>query len=91
MSQLRNKLIDYLMVNGQTPLVIQEQPYTVVRMTFICNDKLFIEVGFSKVKWSDKWDAEYGVNMACGKAAAKIAKKLIESDDYLLLEDLKNE
>lgn len=83
--KLRDQIIEYVMVQSKIPYIIQERPYTAIEMTFNIKGKDFEARGFSKVKWPDKWDEEYGFNLACCKAAAKIAKQILESKDYIYL------
>src|SRR3972149_2300770 len=83
MSKLRDKLMDYVLVNSTVSIVIQEKPYSAVQMSLGFKDKLFTAKGFSKVKWPDVWNDEFGYNLACQKAASKIVKQLLESKDYI--------
>ena len=79
-------------VSGMTVEVWQDEPWTAVTIDaesfvvintnwlerFGSSSYPFIEHGFSKVCWPDKWDAQRGIDLAVEKAIAKIAKKLAE-------------
>jgi hypothetical protein len=77
MSKLRDKLIDYVMSNSIVHNIIQEKPYTALEMIFKFKGEVFAAKGFSKVKWPDNWDDEFGYCLACDKAVAKIAKEIM--------------
>lgn len=56
--------------------VWQDQPNTAVNLYISFGRQPYQAYGFAKVQWPDKWDAEYGVELAKRKARAKIAKRI---------------
>lgn len=77
MTKIRDELIDLVMAKSTVPLTIQEKPYTAIEMIFEHSHEVFVAKGFSKVKWPDKWDDEFGFDLACLKAASKIVKEIM--------------
>lgn len=55
---------------------LQECPYTAVGMTYLYDGNSFTGVGFSKVNWPDKWDHEYGFDVAVSRAVRSIRKQI---------------
>jgi hypothetical protein len=61
-----------------------QRPNTCVEIRFTRPDgSHIVELGFSKVNSPDKWSAEEGIRIAIEKAAARVAKKLLLSDEEL--------
>jgi len=59
---------------------IQDRPYTGVKVTLFIDGIGGLEgVGFSKVKWPDEWDAEFGQELAIRKALAAIYKRVMSA------------
>jgi hypothetical protein len=56
--------------------VLQKCPYTGVKVEYWYVGRCYSAVGFSKVKWPDEWDEQYGVEMAVKKAAHDIARQI---------------
>jgi len=56
----------------------QEKPNTFVVMSVYVpfEDKVYSTFGFSKVAYPDKWDKEYGLELATTKALYRLAKQL---------------
>ncbi len=75
-NKTRDKLINIILIDASVPNMIQEKPYTAIEMVFEFNNKVFAAKGFSKVKYPDEWNDEFGFSLACLKAAAKIAKEV---------------
>lgn len=91
-NKIRDKLMDYVMTNSTVSNEIQEKPYTAIEMVIGIRGETYLAHGFSKVKWPDNWDEEFGYNLACQKAASKIVKQLFETKDYIhLLEEIDSE
>ena len=61
----------------------QNQPFTCVHLEAEICGKFYVADGFSKVRWPDKWDAEYGERMATDKAMMDIVRELIAEQDSL--------
>ena len=55
----------------------QLRPNTFFSLEFGYNDVMYTGVGFAKVNWSDKWDADFGVEIARKKAVAHIVKQIM--------------
>lgn len=85
----RERIINSLWISNMQ--VWQDRPYTAVKVVVyieIPDDPYDMDgvigyatadaIGFCKVCWPDKWDAEYGIDLAKRKALVKIAKALQE-------------
>ena len=62
----------------------QQQPYTAVNVWMLLphfNDAL-TGLGFAKVSWPDKWDAEEGQQIALEKAIASIWRQIMNAQIY---------
>lgn len=80
----RSKLIDYVLIEGDVVNVIQERPYTAVRLSFkIDSQTHLVANGFSKVKYPDDWDEDFGYDLACQKAASKIVRQIMNDAELL--------
>jgi hypothetical protein len=57
----------------------QKRPNTFVEVRCVWEETFheYFDFGFSKCKWPDKWDPDYGVEMARRKAAADIARRMV--------------
>ncbi len=55
----------------------QCRPNTYVHIVTRVDDVPHTAVGFAKVAWRDKWDAQYGLAMATRKAIAKIVRAIL--------------
>lgn len=74
----RSKLIDYVLIEGDVVNVIQERPYTAVRLNLKIDSRTHLVAnGFSKVKYPDDWDEDFGYDLACQKAASKIVRQIM--------------
>ena len=56
--------------------VYQDRPWTFVLLE-VNYDRLYRTFGFSKVCRPDKWDADYGEELAITKALYKLAKEIL--------------
>jgi hypothetical protein len=59
--------------------LLQQRPYTAVEIAFIMRVppyKTIVSTGFTKVCYPDRWDPEYGKELAVKKAAAQIAREI---------------
>lgn len=65
-------------MGGWSRSIIQQCPYTCVGVTVVVYGlpEPLQGVGFSKVKWPDKWDADIGVEIATKKAIANCWKSV---------------
>ena len=73
--QLR-KLIRYSIVTMNS---VQRQPYTCVEIhVHWRSGQRYIGIGFAKVQWPDRWNAEYGVWLAKEKAISDVAKQIVD-------------
>lgn len=82
-NKTRDKLINIILIDGEIVTSIQERPYSAVEMVYKVKDKEFRAKGFSKVKWPDEWNDEFGFSLACLKAAAKVAKEVVKDKELL--------
>lgn len=55
----------------------QKKPYTCVVVSYHGDLGEAVGVGFSKVRWPDRWNAERGYDIALGKAAQHVAEQLL--------------
>ena len=55
---------------------IQRKPFTVVTTRARYGNLYFTGVGFSKVMWPDRWDAENGVRIAKERARLDTARQV---------------
>lgn len=62
---------------GEYIEVWQKKPYTAVHVSVRYNGAYYREYDFAKVQYPDKWDAEYGKQLAIRKACAAIAKRIM--------------
>lgn len=56
--------------------IVQERPYTMVRIRSQVDGTEHIVCGFSKVKWPDAWAPQLGINVARLHAARVLARKI---------------
>ena len=66
-------------------IVWQKKPYTAVKV-WACYGKgnsvvRYVEIAFTKVCWPDKWNAEYGVELATCKAIADISRRIVGNSE----------
>ncbi len=73
--KVRNLIEAELEITHKT--VLQDRPYTAVKITAVFEHEEHEAIGFTKVNWPDKWNAEYGIDMAIDKATAKITKRIL--------------
>ena len=76
----RKKIISNMTITSKE--VWQSKPYTAVKVKVWykgCSDT-HEAIGFAKVCWPDKWDADYGVTLAVAKALAQIAKSIANAE-----------
>jgi len=78
MCKRRNELIEWVLDNAEIKSILQHKPYTGVRMYVEYEGNLYGADGFSKCRWPDPYNREYGIDLAKRKAAAAIAKRIIE-------------
>ncbi len=88
MSKKRDEMMAFIESNIEVRSVIQEKPYTAVDVIFECTDVLIPAKGFSKVKWPDEWDKEFGLQLAKKKAISKIYKEWLMLKAIVALGDL---
>jgi len=78
MCKKRSELIEELLRDATLEMKIwQDRPYTAVRVTVMYADARHTAIGFAKVCRPDKWDVEFGCELAIRKAIAKIAKRIL--------------
>ena len=58
-------------------IVLQDRPNTAVQVSTNYNGTTFVASGFSKVCWPDWWDKRRGIEIAQGKAEAKIVRQIL--------------
>jgi len=75
--EMRQSLMAEIQTNATNEMVFQRQPNTVVIIEATVNGQLYEGVGFTKVRWPDAWDEEYGVTLAECKAVADIARQVM--------------
>lgn len=73
--QVREEIVASLEVNET--VVIQKRPYTAINVSASYDGEEYIGVGFSKVSWPDKWDAEQGYAYAEYRAKKDIANQIM--------------
>ena len=59
--------------------LLQQRPYTAIELAFLMRVppyRTVVAIGFTKVCYPDRWDPEYGKQLAVKKAAAQIAKEV---------------
>jgi len=62
--------------------ILQKWPNTAVQITYRANPHQHYDgLGFTKVRYPDKWDADYGIGLAVKKALASIARQIVEDED----------
>jgi len=63
-------------VKGFSIEIWQKKPRTDARVCANWRGIEFYDIGFASMNYRDKWDADYGVEMAVRKAIAGIAKQI---------------
>lgn len=53
----------------------QSRPYTACKITYRSGPRVVVTLGFTKVCYPDKWEAEYGRRLAAKKAAHEAARQ----------------
>lgn len=70
---------EYALKHTVVVYVRQKRPSTFVYV--VCEwperEEALEDFHFSKCRWPDKWDPDYGVEMARKKAAADIARRMV--------------
>ena len=58
---------------------VQKRPNTFVQVRCAWEEASheYYDYGFAKCMWPDKWDPDYGVELARKKAAADIARRMV--------------
>lgn len=62
--------------------IYQDRPWTFVHFEVPVPDDLYETFGFSKVCRPDKWDADYGKELAVTKALYKLAKEILAKEGH---------
>jgi len=72
--RIKNYIEDKILTDKLFDVTVhQKRPYTCVIATIYYNDKEYIDIGFSKVMWTDEWDKERGVVIATKRAIRQFA------------------
>ena len=58
--------------------VWQDKPFAAVSLTATYANKEYTAIGFSKVCWPDWWNRARGIQIARGKALAKISRQIVD-------------
>lgn len=83
-NKTRDKLIEYVLIEGDVVNAIQERPYTAVRLNLKIDSQTYLVAnGFSKVKYPDDWDEDFGYDLACQKAASKIVRQIMSDAELV--------
>lgn len=61
-------------------IVWQERPYTAVDIALPWEGHIYQSYGWAKVQYPDRWDADYGRQLAIRKACAAIAKQIMNGE-----------
>lgn len=77
--ELREDAINTLVQKFEPSVVLQYRPYTCVKMDINLLGIVHTGVGFTKVCWPDKWDEQYGLDLATRKAASVIVRKITKN------------
>ena len=65
--------LEYCIVDVQ-----QKRPYTYVRVEIAYSDnEICEEIAFTKASYPDRWNADYGVELAIDKALADFARAVV--------------
>ena len=83
MCKWRNNLIEQLRENIVHQKIYQKQPWTMVEIDVIYEGHPYTDIGFAKVQYPDKWDAQYGVDLCVNKALASIARTIMDTRELL--------
>ena len=75
--KVREYIESKLIIKNET--LWQDCPYTAIKITAVWMAEEFLAYGFTKVCWPDKWNAEYGEQLARDKALAKISKIIVSN------------
>ena len=81
MCKKKAELVDEISPLATHTLTFQKQPYTVVVLELEYGDGYYVAVGFTKVCYPDKWNADYGVQLAASKALHSLARQVMETED----------
>lgn len=81
--QIAQETLEKVPEDANTALVLQKRPYTAVQIAYFFLDHCYWAVGFSKINWTDKWDEQYGLEMAVKKAAHDIARQICEAGELV--------
>jgi hypothetical protein len=79
--KLRKELEQKLNTQIVSRSVYQERPYTCIVLEVKTPYGVVKGIGFSKVCYPDRWDAQRGEELAKDKAIAKIAKAVLRKMD----------
>ena len=84
-NRARRAAIEAILTANITSLEVwQNRPYTAVKLTTKYDGLEYTEVGFAKAHWPDKWDADFGIELATRKVIASISKAIVNGDGYKL-------
>lgn len=81
MSGKRDEL--YAIVSGvaDTLVILTRKPNACVQVSAKLDGKRYTGVGFAKVRWPDKWNVDYGINLAKEKAIMHVVKQIMEEEN----------
>jgi len=78
----RRALLEVLDDRSETVQFVSAKPYTFVQVRSWYNGREYSGVGFSKVCYPDRWDAENGADIAHRRALINIFHQ-VRRDEYL--------
>lgn len=78
MSKVRTELLNAVAQKMVVVEVLQKRPSTAVKARLKVGSMIFVGTGFSKVKWPDDWNEDFGLQLATDKAASDITKQILK-------------
>ena len=80
--EMKEELVAKLRGQMRPATVYQDRPWTFVKFEVTFIDVMMETYGFSKVCRPDKWDEEYGIELAITKALYKLAKEILAKEGH---------
>ena len=77
----REELLAMVDLGVRMPAFLQKKPYTAVKLELVYRGITWYGLGFTKVRYPDKWDAQHGHDLARAKARADIVRQIMEYED----------
>lgn len=77
----RQALLNILDERATVDELVSSRPYTFIRIHSWFNKEEYVGMGFSKVCYPDKWDAEQGADIAKRKACISILHQIRRRED----------